>query len=178
MKSLGLWNAIGNNSNLGVLQSSGAGPTYETPAYENEGGTGDRQSIITITTDLSIFGEFSGMVDGNTADGPFTLENADIAGKEIVVDFRAIADLVKINEIKFYKTAAAQSLGTWQMKISTDGAAYANTGSKFELGGTGDNPQILTIDAEGFGLLKFVGVSGSTPIFQMFEFEFKIGSLQ
>lgn len=158
----------------GMFESAPAGPTYETPAYTNAGGTGDRRAIITATTNLTeIFDVPSLLVDGAQGNGFFFLVNADITGKEVKFDF---GHAVLITELKYYRAAA--ECGTWKTQISTNGTDWTDVGDPFVL--TGGSPSPITVDLSAnttpAQYLRFLGVSGATQANEEREVEFKIGN--
>jgi hypothetical protein len=152
--------------------------SYETPAYTNSGGTGDRTSQITATTTTTEFGGISLMINGNLAQEWFFLGEA-ITGREMKFDFHR---KVIINEIHWVKgDAAASSQGIWQLQISDDGSNWTNVGATFDLCFAQPSDFYITTMSANVTparYLRFFGISGSTLTAAQAEIEFKIGNPQ
>lgn len=155
---------------------------YETPAYTNTGGTGDRQAIITASTNIAGSGPstYQQMVNGNTAEGT-SYYNAGVAlaGKE--VSKFIFPNKVIITEVKFWSSNGGQSSGHIQGQGSNNGADWTNIGGQSEL--LNLNPQtITTLSANGAGYTqyRFLGVDGAIITGGLYnrEWQFKIGNLR
>jgi len=160
---------------LTTVLSSG-GPVYETPAYANAGGTGDRTATITVTETLAGTGASSLLVDGVKNVNNKFWNNQTASGKVIKFTFAAPK---LITEAKLYENAAGTTHGDWKWQGSTDDSAWVDIGGTFTLGGEVTQTQTtLSGNTTGYRYYRLLGVSGSASnaVYQR-EFEFKIGSL-
>lgn len=167
---------------LGMLDGGVGVVTYETPAYGNAGGMGDRRSIITVTSNGAFFDNLVDMppqlVDGNTDSYLYTANAAPVAGKYIKFLFQ---HKVIITEAKWWQ-GDSQTIGTvkWQLSVHDD-ATLVDVGGSFSLeglGGVGYATQTSlagnTIPAKAYYI---AGVSGNTNWNQIFsEVQFKIAN--
>jgi len=165
--------AAGNVSD--VYGSPVAVEVYETPAYENAGGTGDRTATITASTN-AIFGGPGGtaaaMVNGVIGESIwFIAAGQDVAGKYVQFQFPVKAI---ITEIKIYlNNTSAQ--GTWKIQGSNNGTDWSDIGDPFTFGGA--TTQTLSfVNATGYSYYRLLGVSGTSVAQYFREFEFKIGN--
>jgi lysophospholipase L1-like esterase len=152
--------------------SAPAEPTYETPAYENAGGTGDRTATLTVTLSptLSTF-TGSDLINGSTANSTYPNDGIPALGESIIIAFGSKR---KITEITFHLSGAVSG-GVWQPKAYIDGT-WSNCGDSFTLGTSA--PQVITVDATGATKIGFFGVSGTTDWNAYWqEVEFKIANI-
>jgi hypothetical protein len=159
-----------------------------TPDYGNAGGTGDRtasitvsaitQSVITVTTDMSVDGGLIGnLVDGGIVnDATESMFGAAAVDDYIRFDFGAGASKI-IDEFKWNQHDTT-TLGTWRFEGSDDASSWTQLGGTFTLGGSaGDNtytePSANTTGYRYYQLYHVSGAySGSSP--WMREVKFKI----
>lgn len=179
-------------SNAAVVLGNGAqnngkvfhpGVNVQTPSYSNTGGTGSRQSIITVTSsgltwnngsDLPV-GDITLMVDGVT--GVNNLYNfiSSVSGNWVLFDF-GVGALELITEVKWIQSGT-QSHGTHRWQGSNNGTDFFNIGNSFTLGGATTQTQTeLSGNTTGYRYYRLLGVSGTWsngPY--LYEIEFKIG---
>lgn len=147
----------------------------DTPSYINIGASGDRQNIITVTTDLSLsLGTINVLIDGVTTGNNLALSAQAVADKYIRFDFGS-GNTKRITEANFY--ANAYSHGTWKWQASNNGINWTDIGNSFDL--TGDNAGALLTELSGnanyYRYYQLLGVSGNTTInVYLAEFKFKI----
>lgn len=162
------------------ISASGGTPTppaeeYQTPEYSHTGGTGDRRSIITLTTNIVMGGggDYLQQIDGSFADwSQFTVQSS--VGKHITFNFGAKK---LITESKHYQPNSS-SHGIWEWQGSNDGVDYTPIGADFTFGG--EATQVMTSMSEnttGYQYYRIYGISGTMSLVYSREFEFKIGGL-
>jgi hypothetical protein len=146
------------------------------PSYDNEGGTGDRRSIITVSVSSSYFQQEDTphLVDGSLTDANNEFDWVAVSGKYIRFDFGSGKSKL-ITEAKFYQeTNVDQSVYNWQG--SNNATDWTNIGNNFNLGGaTTQTITELSGNTNGYRYYQLLGVSGMTnsnPY--IYEFEFKI----
>lgn len=141
-------------------------------SYANEGGTGNRTSIITVTASSGVFwtGSVSTLVDGANAQTLLSAGN-DITGKYIQFDFGSgnskIIDELYWNDSGWSHTAVF----SWQG--SDNGSDWTTLGSGYRLTYTGI--AILPQNGTGYRYYRLYGESGiihGNPY--IYEVEFKI----
>lgn len=125
-----------------IASSRRRGGGSAVPDYSNPGGSGDRRSIITMTSSVASNGPaVSNMIDGNLADasGPWFASIPD--GMTIEWDFGT----PKLITEATFKYNTSVNFGTWQWQ-GWNGSSWVNIGSTVALGGgTGTSPtQVLT----------------------------------
>jgi hypothetical protein len=160
-----------------------SGPTYETPAYANEGGTGNRSRWITVTPSAGLVGTMTAykqlLVNGNQADGAAYPSAVAAAGEYI--DF-IFPHKVLIPEFKIYQSLTpAATHGTWKCQIDPENDGnLQDAGGNFTLGGGAIATYTsMAANTTRFKRLRLLGVSGNTNTggFAYFdEVEFKISS--
>ena len=174
---------------MNVIANQG-GVSYEVPAYANAGGSGDRESSITVdvdehaTTFWRSFGT-SGTLRQDTVDGNIGV-TIDYVNNALAVANRWIEfDFVTkrlITEVKFYVNTAFADCGVWKWQ-GYNGSTWVDVGGSFTLGVTGVSSLIETIttmsaNTTAYTKYRMIGVSGNST-FNMYywtEFEFKIGN--
>lgn len=143
-----------------------------TPAYDS----GNRTSEITVTTNATINGTASNLVDGatasNTSDGLFfTSGSTAVSGLHFTFDFGAGAR-VKITEARNQQANTATD-GTWRWQASQDNATWVDIGSTFTLGGaTTQTITTLSVNTKGYRYYRMLGVSGNTAASSHYFLEF------
>jgi hypothetical protein len=164
-----------------VLIANQGGVSYETPAYTNAGGTGDRTALITVTigqigaTTQTWSGAVSAWVDGTKTNQIYSTNPGVSAGEYgfwIKFDF---GHLVKVDKVKRYG-ADVQGAGKWQTSpddtnwTDVSGTITYNTTDPHEEAITGTTPfrylRLLYIEA-----LPVIG-----GVAYVNEYEFSIGS--
>lgn len=157
-------------------------PAFETPAYSNVYGIGDRQAIITPNCSGSTFwGNIYTTfmlwhIDGNTGnDGGYTNNNISVAGEWYEWNFH---HRKLITEIRFYFNAGTADCGVWRTQ-GYDGASWNNIGNTFTLGTASTQTIDLSTNQIGYTKYRILGVSGVSNynLYYWSEIEFKIGSL-
>lgn len=168
-----------------TMSGAGGGETYESPSYANAGGTGNRTSIITVTTNQSLGGS-SGtadkLVNGGFANGSanaiWFVNAQSVVGKFVRFDFghKAI-----ITEAKWYQNGTVSGgQHDWKWQGSNDASSWSDLSSSFELNGgaTGSVIGNLSANATGYRYYQLAGVSGNTNDSPwLWECEFKIGNI-
>lgn len=149
------------------------------PAYTNTGGTGNRTSIITVTSTLVPAGASTGavsqLVDGADANTFFWGAQA-VAGLVIQFDFGASASYI-ITEARS-RTNAGGADGVWQWQGSNNATSWTNIGATVTLNGSQTKVYSeLSGNTTAFRYYRLLGVSGSIAGNNyQYEFEFKIGT--
>lgn len=139
------------------------------PSYSNPGGMGNRQTIITATTNITGSGfNVAKLIDGAAAND--TEWSGDTAGSYLRFQFES-AKL--ITEMKFYMSGVHDN-GVWKAQGSNDGSTWTDIGSTFAF-----NTTPLTIDLSGnttrYLYYQLMGVSGTLgTVYYEQEIEFKI----
>lgn len=163
---------------------AGTGGVSVPPAYANAGGQGDRKtsSLVVVTASPGLINasySAANLVDGDTtasAAHAAAFAAVNVAGAWLLFDFGLAAAKV-ITEATWLQTAA-QTHGTWQWQGSNDGAAFANIGGVFTLGGaTTQVMSTLSVNQTGYRFYRLLGVSGTasgSPA--LLELTFKIGA--
>lgn len=153
---------------------------YETPAYTNTGGTGDRTGIITVTTDLTIS---QGTIN-NLVDGSFSLNSTDSVlfntqawtGKYIRFDFGAP---VLITAMRKHGQVGGYNWGTAIFRGSNDGSTWTTYGSAVTIVSDAGPTEYteLSTNTTGYRYYQIEGASGNATVdtWQV-EWEFKIGN--
>lgn len=133
-----------------------------TPAYDS----GDRTASITVTTNATLNGNPTNLVDGgtasNTTDGLFFASGSTpVANLHFTFDFGAGAR-VKITEAKNQQVGTSTD-GTWRWQASQDNATWVDIGATFTLGGaTTQTMTTLSGNTKGYRYYRILGVSGNT----------------
>jgi hypothetical protein len=146
-------------------------------AYANPGGSGDRQSSITVTTDISLAGgSIAALVNGTTNSGGCDF-NSGQSGKHITFDFGTGAFKV-IDEFKWYAGNSANH-GTWLFQGSNDDTSYDDLGTPFTLngpvGGGSVTYSVPAYNRQGYRYYRLPQISGTTSGSPTnWEIEFKI----
>lgn len=164
--------SIGNNAaNLTTSFSVAS----SSPSYSNSGGTGDRTSTITVTTDLTISGgSMTSLVDGANGSGVLWVSVQDNTNKYIRFDFGSSVSK-KIIEAKYYQLGT-YTHGTWKWQGSNNASSWTDIGSDFTLGTSGTQT-ITTLSGNtlGYRYYQIVGTGGNTTNAPyLYEFEFKL----
>lgn len=152
-----------------------------TPSYANPGGTGDRTSIITVTTTANLDGgTINNLVDGakstnNTSDACYfaVVSNAD--GVVIKFDF-GVGAYKLITEATWYQNGSSAQ-GTWKWQGSSNDSTWTDLSIDFTLdaGSTGAVIGDLSAGIDGYRyyrIIKTGGTTNDTPWLR--EIEFKI----
>ncbi len=148
-----------------------------TPDYANAGGTGNRTAIITVSSDISIVGALTELIEGAFQDGTFWFsQNTAITGEYLRFDFGVGVSKI-ITEAKWYQGTAPNTQGVWQWQGSDNASDWTNIGSTFTLGGAGTQTQTeLSANSYGYRYYQLFGISGTAGPFPTYirEIEFKI----
>lgn len=145
-------------------------------SYANTGGTGDRTSIITVTSNrLFETGAYQALVNGVTS--VETLQywvNGTLSADVHYVQFDFGSSKI-IDEAKYYQQLTSTQ-GTWKWQGSADASSWSNIGSSFGLGGvTTQTITALSGNVTGYRYYRLLAVSGtSNDSPWIYEFEFKI----
>ena len=149
------------------------------PTYGNPGGTGDRTSLIMVTTDVALGdGTINNLVDGafnNDTTDALTPTNGQ-SGKHITFQF---PHPKVITQAKWFQNGS-QANGTWKWQGSNDGVSFIDLSASFTLddgtsaaGGTvmGD----LSANATAFSYYRMQQTVGTISSAQRWnEIEFKL----
>ncbi|QKC83269.1 hypothetical protein [Mesorhizobium sp. NZP2077] len=148
----------------------------EVPSYANSGGSGNRSSLITITTDATMAGSggIAVMIDGAQTDSAWFASGQ--SGKYVKFDFGA-GNYKAISEIKWYQDSAV-SQGSWVLDGSNDDANWVPISDSFTLGTSATTTIPVAYNAgKGYRYYRLLQVSGTTsssPYIR--EVEFKIAA--
>jgi len=140
----------------------------QTTSYSNPGGSGNRSSLITVTSDLTFAGGASGpqrLVDGDyTSNNFYPTAAFAAAGHYFKFNF---ATAQVIQESIFYsdRTGATGGEGTWQWQGSNDDVTYTAVGPTFTLlfttSGTNALMTSLSKNVTAYKYYKLLGISGT-----------------
>lgn len=145
-------------------------------SYSHVGGTGNRSSLITVTSAASTWGSGTGatLVDGASANNLTWNNGQAVSGKWVKFDFGS--GNTPIIKEAIYRQSTTTGEGTWQWQGSNDDSNWTNIGNTFTLGGT--TVQTITElsgNTTGYRYYRLNGSSGSlsnTP--WVYEMEFKL----
>ncbi len=154
----------------------GAWSASAMPSYTNEGGSGNRTSLITVTSDI-VNGNANQLVDGNNTSSGIYFNPVSVVGRYVSFDFGSGASRV-ITEAKYYQ-GTSHTHGTWKWQGSNDGSSWTDIGGEFTLGGsTIQTITVLSGNANEYRYYRILGVSGTASAAPwIYEFEFKISGL-
>jgi len=168
----GIAAASGFNYESGT-KSYASGPSYSAP-----GGTGNRTSSITVTTNLAITsGSVSSLVDGTTsAQVQFTYDS-NINGNWVVFDFGS-GNAKSVGEARVYAYEST-TRGFWKWQGSNDNSTWVDTSSSVQI--TNGVTAWTFTDSTAYRYHRIAGVSGGIDAAGGMsngwgEVEFKIGS--
>ena len=167
---------IGNNAGLNILITTPS----STTSYSNSGGSGNRSSLIVVTTDLS--GSMTGFTSTRFINGDYSTNNmyfngtTAVSGHYFTFDFGSGSSRT-ITEAKYYQDRI-QNLGVWQWQGSPDNTTWTSIGATFTLG-TAATQTITTLSGNvtGYRYYRILGVSGNTSNApNIYQFDFKINA--
>jgi hypothetical protein len=126
--------------------------------YNNHFGSGDRQSKITITSNLTFSsGNAAKLIDGLWSTDA-SISAQDVSGKYIAL---SLGHTVTVRQFKFFQSSSA-SHGTWRFQGSMNGSDWTDIGSTFTLGGATTQTQTaLSVATIGYKHYRLLGVSGT-----------------
>lgn len=144
-----------------------------TTSYSNTGGTGDRRSIISATTNISFSGSIDSFLNGSYADGEnyFTNNGGLVVDKYMRFYF---TESYCIDELT-WRQQSALAEGYWKVQSSIDGNTWIDLSSIFILGYPATTIVPLN-NKKAYPYYQIIGVSGNyyyNP--WLYEVEFKIG---
>ena len=172
-----------------LMENQASGPTYETPAYENAGGTGDRTALITVTSNITPDAspvDWQELVNGLDADATnMYWNNIDVTGKYIQLHYES---LVLLTELKLktsggYDGAFGDS--TWKIRGSINGTDWIDLCVARLMVGAGDVWRtgsgtfvfVFPSNAMGYSDFQIYGAGGSLSGYMVpREVECKIGN--
>jgi hypothetical protein len=140
-----------------------------TPSYSNPGGIGNRTSLITISTTLSVSaGTINDLIDGTFTDVMWLAGTQ--SAKTLTFDF-GTAKI--INEFKWYQSSGV-SQGTWVLGGSNDNSSFTEFPESFSLGATTPQTNAVTNTTayRYYRLRSTAGTTSAAPYVE--EIEFKI----
>lgn len=144
------------------------------PQYTNIGGTGDRTSIITVSTTMvtSNISNLNHLIDGNLANNDFYFLANPVAGLVLKFDFGSPK---VITEMKYYQSDNSTQ-GTFNWQGSNDNSNWTNIGGNFALGGsTTQTNTTMSGNINYYRYYQILGISGVQSIGPYNqEIEFKI----
>ena len=146
-----------------------------TQSYANSGGTGNRTSLITVTTTAALFGTIDKLVNGSQANETFF--SGTQSGLIITFSFAPSGFTRCINEAKWYQDVAATH-GTWKWQGSNDGGVWTDIGGTFTLGGTLQTMTTLSGNTnfwQYYRLLQVSGTASNVPYLREIEFSIDDG---
>jgi hypothetical protein len=140
-------------------------------SYSNPGGTGNRNTTITVTTTATLgTGSIGNIIDGTQSNNLWWTNGQ--TGREVKFDFGA-GNTRLITEAKWYQDATS-SHGTWQWQGSNDNTSWDNIGATFTLGGIATQTQTTlsgnTTRYRYYRLLQSSGATSSSPFLREIEF--------
>ena len=145
-------------------------------SYLNPGGSGDRQSIIDISTNLTpaYAGVVTQLIDGLYADGYCWAQNQ--ANGYVTFDFKTGSSKI-ITEAKLYFHSAALNTGVWKWQGSNDNISWTDVSGNYDIPSLANATIVMTINTSGIGYryYRFLEISGLTdPYTWKREMDFKI----
>jgi phage gp46-like protein len=147
-----------------------------TQSYANPGGTGNRTSLVSVTTTAGVgAGSITNLVDGSQANTLWWSPGQ--SGREIVFSFGGTGFTRCINEAKWYQDLAATH-GDWKWQGSNDLVVWTDIGATFTLGGTLQTITTLSGNTNFwryYRLLQMSGVTSNTPWLREIEFSIDDG---
>ncbi len=164
---------IGNGIGYGGGTSSGFGITgTSTSAYSDSYSTGSRTSIITVTTDLSVNGSPTVLVDGNKTQNVFYFNSASVVGKYLRF---ALSSPRIFNEAIFYEDQGINH-GIYQWQGSNNATDWTSIGSTFTLGqSTAQTQTSLSSNTTAYSYYQLLGTANfNSTMPWVREFEFKV----
>ena len=138
-------------------------------SYTNVGGTGNRTTIVTITTTATLgAGSIPQLINGTQVNSLW-FTNAQ-SGREVRFDFGTPR---LITEATWYQDVVATH-GTWQWQGSPDASAWTNIGATFTLGSPATQA-ITTLSGNAtsyryYRMLQTAGTTTSGPFLREVEF--------
>lgn len=164
------------------VSESAAAVVYETPAYANAGGTGDRQALITPTTNIT-YGEstVASLIDGDIAAGYWwNMGTQSAVGKYLRFVFPALNIISEVTYRIYAGSGYPSATGTYQVQRSLDGVTWDDAGSPVVLGetsGVGVYVFDLSNNLNPYSQIQLIGTDGvlSANNYHQ-EIEFKIGN--
>lgn len=166
---------LGDASNYAQLTANTGTVSMGTPSYSNTGGSGNRSSVITVSTTLTMgAGVITRLVNGDYTSNGTWVTNQAVLNKTITFDFGAGAQKY-ITEAKWYQSTA-DTHGTWKWQGSNDNSTYTDIGSSFTLGGaTTQTITTLSGNTTAYRYYRLIGISGSAnPAPYIYQVDFKI----
>lgn len=163
---------ISTGTALSMLYTNGC-----TPSYANNGGTGNRTSIITETTNGVGMTSLTALLDGDTTSNGRNFWNVTPAldgSQWVKFDFGS-GSLAVITESKYYQQTSTDQ-GTWKWQGSNDNSAWTDIGTTFSLATAATTiSTTMSANTTGYRYYRMLGISGANSngpwIYQM---EFKI----
>lgn len=152
---------------------------YSDQSYENEGGMGDRTSIITVTSTTEVwyvgYATTTSLVNGVFNDQNLVFNNASAVGKWIKFAF-ATARI--ITEAKWFQDTNNPE-ATWKWQGSSNDSDWVDIGSPFTLGGSTEQTQTeLSSNATAYRYYRLLCTAGLTdwnPFVREIEFQIDSG---
>lgn len=141
-----------------------------TTSYTNLYGSGDRTSLITVTTNISFVGSISLILDGNrTNNGLYFTNGIDLANKYIKFVFPTS---ILIDGFTWFQSDASYE-GTWSFNGSNDDVNWTNITGTFALSTSATSEHSFN-NTKWYKIYKLIGVvaqSNQVPWIQEIEFK-------
>jgi hypothetical protein len=138
------------------------------PRYQNPGGTGDRESSITLTTNFGYNNSIADLLNGSYSNEGYFQNTADVTGKYIQADFGTPR---VVNQWRF-RSAGNNAMGNYQPQASNNGSDWTNIGSPRAC------TMAATVDFDNnttaYRYYRLLGTSGSLSQNWNQELEFRI----
>ena len=167
----------------GILRLSSS-ETYEDPAYANAGGTGNRTTLITFTTNfVSDSGSWNesllaGYVDGVLTDIPDTYwHDVAVAGKYLRAQFltKVLITEVTLRTDPGYDGAFGTS--TWKVRGSNNGSTWDDLCAAISMPVIAGVSVFALTNTTGYSYYEIAGAAGSLNGYMVpQEVEYKIGN--
>jgi len=160
------------NELLSVAGNIGIGS--DSSSYLWSGGSGDRTTFMTVTSNLSVSGALSKLVNGSLSQTAFWFNGEAVNGtKYLKFDFGSAK---VVNEMKFYQDGTASNQGVWQFQGSNDNSNWTSIGTTFTLGGVAtETITTMSANTTAYRYYQLLGVSGTTSSAPyVFQFTFQI----
>lgn len=157
-----------------IIKPTGGGGI--STSYANAGGTGERNSLVLVSSSASFFAGDVPMVAVDGSQGNDTWLTSGALSGSVYLRFDFGISRV-IDEAVFYQSSATAQ-GTWKWQGSADASSWTDIGNSFSISLATDTLTELNGNTTAYRYYQMVGVSGSTspgPYFR--EIEFKIQAL-
>lgn len=139
--------------------------------YSNPGGQGNRTGSITVSSNMSLVGTLSGVVDGSTGNAVYeSSDGLSTVGSYYRFDFGTarVVDEVTVH------TQSGVTRGSWKWQGSNNASSWTDIGTSAEWSSAASQVWALG-NTTAYRYYQIIGVSGTNRWYYTNEFNFKIG---